>query len=238
MNVLIWVAVGIALLVAGYYKFIIQRKSDISITIYEDRGNIFIKHKNDYPGKFKKVSNNETGRTIRWLEIKGINRFWIIPNSKDLNQSTTGKKNLTLAWFGGNNFRVIKPKLKKFKYIKAGKSKNGEILFRKVPTETAQFEILTEDYKFIDYELDETLDQIYQKKQSLFDKLKPYYTISAIVLVAIMAMYITAKQNTTTSENNLNTGQILANAIQGVSEKNIDQNTQVSSLEKTTNSGG
>ena len=232
----IWIAVGILLAFAVYYKLFINKKLLCKITVFEKNGDILVKHKKEYKGIMKVVENESGTKQVRWLHIPKLKKDWIIPANKFYIPSNNGGiKHLCLAWYGGNNFQPIKPSIRTYDYIPI-RTSTGKIVYKRAKRkDTTDLEIIPEDVKYTVCMLDDTLERVYQKDKSLLEKLQPYYFLGVCVIAALMIIYLTGKIVNESAATNEDTASWIAKAIEGVSSEKVDDRT---TIEKDITQGG
>ena len=235
MNPIIIIALVIVLGIFVYTQFIAKDKTYCKITIFDRNGDMLIKHKGTYNGVLKSI-RNETGTKLSWIKIKKLKENIILPKIKWL-IITQKYKHLFLVRLSKNRYEILKPKIEKYDY-QAVKI-NDKVYYKRQEKPKARYNLekLNDDLTFEQMELEDTLNTNYQMKASLLEKLKPYYVLGIIVLIAIVAMNFTYKTNVETAANVKETSQelsstakLLTNVLQGVSNDN--PNTEVGTLPK------
>jgi hypothetical protein len=226
MNIAIWIVAGILSIVAIYMKFFASGKTICKVVIFEEDGGKIIQHTTAYNGVVREATNQSKTKKLRWLFITGIKKNFIIPQSKYFT-FTTGKinKTLYLLWNGKDSFKIIKPKLNKFKY--QAEMVNGSKYFKSVPMQHVQFNMTDDDWEHMESELKDTLENIYKEKESLFKKLQPYYALAVVALVCIAGIYMIQKTAVATSNDVKENKNWIQNIIESQTTQRVDDNTVI-----------
>jgi hypothetical protein len=223
MNIYIWAA-AIILLGVAVYRTVFSEKPICSVTIYElNKGN-FVRHKSNYNGYIRKARNKGNDKTIYWFEIRGQGKKWSWRPIQFHEYITTdkGKKHVTMAWLGGNDFRVINPKVAKHKFLKL---KNGD--FKRMPQKSIKFEVYTEEDQYFLSDIYDELDELYKRKGNWWDQVKPFATIAIVGIIALMIIWVTADKVMKSSENVAETRSWMQDLFEGRLESNPDDRTKV-----------
>jgi hypothetical protein len=226
MNIMIWIAIGVLGIAALYIKFFANGKTICKVVIFEEDGGKIIQHTKTYEGVVREATNKSETKKLRWLYITGLKKNFIIPQSKFFT-FTTGKinKTLYLLWNGKDSFKIIKPKLNKFKY--QAEMINGNKYFKSVPMQNVEFNMTDDDWEHMESELKDTLENIYKEKESLLKKLQPYYALAVVALVCVAGIYMIQKTAVATSNDAKENKNWIQNIIESQTTQRVDSNTLI-----------
>lgn len=230
---MLWIVIGVMVIIAAFIKFT-QNKTFCKVFIFEEDGNKIIQHGQVYNGVIREAANRSKTQRLRWLYINHLKKNFIIPQSKYFTH-TSGKtpKSLYLLWDGKETFKVVKPTLNKFLY--QAELLNGKKHFKQIPMNNVEFSMNDNDWEYMQSELKDTLENIYKEKESFLERLKPYYAIAVICLIAIVAIYMVQKTAVQTSNDIKENKNWLMNSIEGLTTRQPDPNTRVVNIPQSTN---
>lgn len=223
MNVILWAAVGLAVIVAAYVTFF-TAKPICSVTIYGLNKENFVKHKKPYKGYLKKTRNKGNEKTIYWFEIRGNGQkyTWRPIQYNEFVTTSDGKRHVTLAHLGLNDFRILNPVMNHYKYQKEA---NG--LYRRKSQKSLSFEVYTEEDQYFLADVYDELDELYKRKEGWWEQIKPFATIAVVGLVCLLLIWSTADKVLKTSENNEKTTNIMVDFLEKRTSRQVDENTEV-----------
>lgn len=233
MNQLILISAAVMVIIAIYVTFF-TGKPMCSVTIYGLNKGAFVKHEKRYGGFLKKTRNKSKDKTIHWFEIKekklfGGKKFnWRPIAFHEFITTSRGKKHVTLAWLGGNDFRVINPEVNLFKYIPVEKN-----VYKRVKKKSLKFSVYTEEDQYFLADIHDELSELYKRKEDWFEKLKPYIIIGITVIGCLLLIASTSKNVLQASENNQNASSWIVGYFETKLSKSPDSKTTI-----TTNTGG
>ena len=178
--VLIACAFGIVYLFYG-------KKPYCYIRILEKRGDVFIDHGKVYKGVVHKVRDSETSNYLKWMHIEKLKKNWCIPKGEDLTPTLKGHRLVTLAWFGGNHFQLVRLTKYGFKKLKDGH-------YKKYPLNKVTLRIIPDNLKHLDYQISTNIDRL-MYDSNWFDKyLKPHLTLIIVGFLCVAMVWIVTNQ--------------------------------------------
>lgn len=226
VNKPIFFVVIVVLAIMGVMYLIQGKKAYCFVRILEKRGDTFVDHGRVYKAHILSVRDPETGNKIQWLHIAILKKNWKIPKADELTPTLKGQRLATLAWFGGNDFRLIK--LSTYVYKKV-----GDKLYKKLKITQKTLRIIPDDLKHLDYQVSNQIDQL-MYKGNWFDKyLKPHMTLIIVGFLCVMMVWIVttkmAEKMDATGDKVENLGERFVSYIQTATSKKVDDKTTVTS---------
>jgi hypothetical protein len=234
-NLIIWSLAVILAIYAAYRKWF---KKDNFIAVVDmfhlDGEGQFIRDMTPFKAYKKSFRSKEGEKTIHWIEIVGKKKKYLWRPIKFNETITTlmGNRYCALAWLGNNDFRLLSPKINKFKFTKL---ENGT--YKKEKDENYSLEMINEEDHYFLAEMYETLNSLYALQESWFDKyVKPHIAIMLVGMICLLIVFGTSKDVKEMSQANLETAKttksMFQSALDKLTQTKVDDNTV-----KTSNAG-
>jgi hypothetical protein len=157
------------------------------IRVKEKRGNMYVDHAKAYKGYIQTAVDPESKKKVQWLKIDELNKYWKVPRGMDLTPTTSKTRLVELSWYGGNKFQIIK--LSPYIYKKQD---NG--YYKRLRADSMAMEVLPDDLKLLDYELDNNIDSLTKVEQGFLDKYRKEIVFFMTLLICFGMFYMSMKQ--------------------------------------------
>ena len=218
-----YVTIVCAIIFIGYME--LKKRSSKSfciVKVVENRGNGYVDHAKAYKGIIK-ISKDRTGDSVKWFMIPKLKINWRIPKTEEMILNNAKGSTLNVAWYGGNNLRVLKLVSDKVRLVK---QKDGKYKAQKV--KDPLLDVQDDSMRFLDSKITERVKDLWKKDMSRWEKLAPTIAIGLVGIFCLAMVWTTSKNIAKANEDleqAMSNGEKIVSGLERLAGKEVAPDT-------------